>query len=330
MVLGIGVLGAAGVSVARWLGQAPARARFQAGLAAVESGRPRDAEGEFREAVRLAPEYLPPYRMLAGLYLSTGLWRKGYAILGQLRSVAPGEPHLECQTAEAALHLGMLPEAEAHARAEVTRDPACGRGRLTLGRLMIRRKNEREAVTHLAEAVRRMPEAVEPKIDLAQAYIENMRLAEAQALLPPLIERQPDLGHVHYMLGFCYARNAAEPDGPRKAEAALRRAIAIDPRDEGALCELGRLYLLQGRSAEALPLLRAAARLAPRYPPAFYHLARALRACRRPDEAGRAEERYLALNRLAEEQSTLVQRHGILPADPAVRHRLAELDAALR
>jgi predicted Zn-dependent protease len=323
----VGIGGAA--SLARAVRQAPARRHFQAGLAAVEAGRPQVAEGEWREAVRLAPEYLPPYRLLAGLYLSTGLWRKGHEILGQLRAVAPREPHLECQTAEAAFHLGLLPAAEEHARAEVARDPACGRGRLLLGRLMIRRKNEREAVTHLREAVRRMPEAVEPRLDLAQAYIENMRLTEAQALLLPLAAGRPELGHAQYMLGFCYARNAAEPDGPRKAEEALRRALATDPEDEGALCELGRLYLLLGRSGEALPLLRAAARLAPSYPPVFHHLARACRAARRPDEARRAEARYLALNRLAAEQSTLIQRHGILPADPAVRRRLAELDAAL-
>jgi len=325
-----GALLAGGVNLARWRGQAPAREAFRAGLAAAEAGRPQEAEARWREAVRLAPEYLPPYRLLAGLYVSTGLWRKAYDILGRLRAVAPGEAHLECQTAEAALALGLLPEAEAHARAEVARDPACGRGRHALGRLMIRRKNEREAVTHLTEAVRRIPEAVEPRLDLAQAYIENMRLPEAQSLLAPLVAEKPELGHAHYMLGFCYARNAAEPDGPRKAEAALRRALAIDATDEGALCELGRLYLLQGRAGAALPLLRAAARRAPRYPPAFYQLARALRDVGRPDEARRAEARYLALNRLAAEQSTLVQRHGILPADPAVRRRLAELDAALK
>src|SRR5262249_48207504 len=158
------------------------------------------------------PDYLPPYRLLVELYLSTGLWRKGHTILEQFLAAAPGEPHLECQLAETARHLELLPDAEAHARREVARDPACGRARLTLGRLLIRRRNEREAVIHLREAVRLLPGEIDPQIYLAQAYIENMRLAEAQALLIPLLARHPDLAHAHYMLGFCYARNAAEPD----------------------------------------------------------------------------------------------------------------------
>jgi predicted Zn-dependent protease len=266
--------------------------------------------------------------MLTGLYVSTGLWRKAYVALEQFRHAAPGEPHLACQLAEIALRMERLPEAEGHARREIARDRECGRGRLVLGQLMIRRKNEREAVTHLQDAVRLLPGEVEPQIYLAQAYIENMRLAEAQALLVPLLARHPDLGHAHYMLGFCYARNAAEPDGPRKAEESLRRALTLDPQDEGAACELGRLYVLVGRSAEAVPLLQGAARLAPGYPPAFYHLGRALRAQRRSAEAARVEARYRELNRLAMEESMLVERHGLAPNDPDILLRLAELKLA--
>lgn len=325
----VAMIAVAGWSLARWMRQAPARRHFQAGLAAVEAGRPQDAEREWQEAVRIAPDYLPPYRLLAGLYLSTGLWRKGHEILARLGEVNPREPHLECQIAEAAFHQGLLPGAEEHARREVRQAPACGRARLLLGRLMIRRKNEREAVEHLREAARLLPEAVEPRIYLAQAYLENMRLEEARDLLVPLLKEHPDLAHGHYMLGFCYARNAAEPDGPRKAEASLRRALSLRPDDAGALCELGRLYLLLDRPVEALPLLKAAARAAPNYPPTFYHLARAYRVRGRDADARRAEQRYLHLNRLAEEQSTLIQRHGIVPADPAVRRRLAELAAVL-
>src|SRR5262249_43431904 len=216
-----------------------------------------------------------------------------------------------------------------HARREVARDPACGRARLTLGRLLIRRRNEREAVIHLREAVRLLPGEIDPQIYLAQAYIENMRLAEAQALLLPLLVRHPDLAHAHYMLGFCYARNAAEPDGARKAEASLRRALALNPRDEGAMCELGRLFVLLGRPAEAVPLLTAAARAAPGYPPTFHPRGGASRALRRPAEARRAEARSLALNRLAMEESALIERHGTAPTDPAVLRRLAELRTAL-
>jgi tetratricopeptide (TPR) repeat protein len=327
LALAVMVWGAVGLT--RWVRQAPARGHFRAGLAAMEEGRPQDAEREWREAVRLSPDYLPAYRLLAALYVSAGLWRKSYDLLEQFLAVAPGEPHLECQLAEAGLRLERLPEAEEHARREVARDPTCGRARLTLGRLLIRRRNEREAVTHLREAVRRLPGAIDPQIYLAQAYIENMRLAEAQALLTALLAQHPDLAHAHYMLGFCYARNAAEPDGSRKAEASLRRALALDPRDEGAMCELGRLFVLLGRPGEAVPLLQAAARLAPGYPPTFHHLGRAYRALRRSAEARGAEARYLALNRLAVEESTLVERHGLAPTDPKVLRRLAELRTAL-
>lgn len=70
-----------------------------------------------------------------------------------------------------------------------------------------------------------------------------------------------------------------------EAVAALRRAVALDPRHVGAQCDLGNALVELGRPEEALASCRAALRLRPRAPEQHHNLGNALLAMRRPREA---------------------------------------------
>ena len=58
----------------------------------------------------------------------------------------------------------------------------------------------------------------------------------------------------------------------------LRRVLAHNPEHPEANYELGKEFMSQGRSAEAIPYLEAAARLKPQFEPVHYQLQSAYRA----------------------------------------------------
>jgi predicted Zn-dependent protease len=296
-----------------WLRQAPARRHLNAGIDYVQQRDVQAAEREFWAAIRADPHYLPPYRMLADFYLASEQWTKAADLLRRFRTVAPHEPHLTCQLAEAQFHLGQYDEARAHVRRELSHDKNCGKAHFVLGRLMIQDQNERDAVEHLTAALRLLPDEPDVAVYLAQAYIENMSLENGQRVLMELLRKQPDNAHAHYMLGFCYARNVAEPDHERKAEEQLNEALRLHPNHSGAHFELGRLLRLRGQPAQAVSHLETAARLNPHYPPTFYNLAQAYRRLHQPDKARAAQKKFEALNRLEIERSTQARRAAARP-----------------
>jgi tetratricopeptide (TPR) repeat protein len=89
--------------------------------------------------------------------------------------------------------------------------------------------------------------------------------------LEELISRFPSEPNVHY----AYAVYVA-PDDPDLAMAELRRELTRDPAHYPALLQLASLELAKGDAAAALPLAEEGARIAPNVPAAFLVLGRAL------------------------------------------------------
>lgn len=77
----------------------------------------------------------------------------------------------------------------------------------------------------------------------------------ASALLLLALQLEGEDADILAMLGW--ARHRACPEDPGAGEDQLRRAIALDPQNEGALTYLGRLIAARGARDEARELLRA-------------------------------------------------------------------------
>ena len=91
----------------------------------------------------------------------------------------------------------------------------------------------------------------------------------------------------------CDAETAGDPD---TAEAAYRRALALEPTHVGALLNLGNLVYTRGKLRPASELYRAATRTHPTYAPAWYNLANTLDDLDHPDAAARAYHTALELS----------------------------------
>ncbi|UJW35063.1 tetratricopeptide repeat protein [Saccharothrix sp. AJ9571] len=88
----------------------------------------------------------------------------------------------------------------------------------------------------------------------AEDLVSARRPLEALKLLQPVLEAEPDKPSVQLLAGRAYFLSAQL----RRAEAALRRVLELDPTDHYARFVLGRTLQRMDRLAEALGQMRMA------------------------------------------------------------------------
>ncbi len=124
-----------------------------------------------------------------------------------------------------------------------------------------------------------------------------------------------------------------------QAEASCRKALAMNPKNADALCDLGTVLAARGRAAEAIAQYRAALRLAPEHFQAHFALGMQLIAAGRTDEAiehfkaavqirpAYPPPRYqlgLTLQRQGQFEQALVQYERVMELDPNSAPALAQ------
>lgn len=119
--------------------------------------------------------------------------------------------------------------------------------------------------------LRRDPEDVEIRTDLAAALMASGRLTEAKQELEQVIAEQPTFANAHYVLGEIFVHQ----NNPVKAKAALERVIELEPDNFGAHNNLGWLLLSTGEPHGALEHLEKAVQLNPADPRARLNLEKA-------------------------------------------------------
>ena len=93
----------------------------------------------------------------------------------------------------------------------------------------------------------------------AEALVAQQRPLDALAALAPVLEAADHAPSVHLLAGRAYLGSAQL----RRAEAAFRRVLEIDPTDHYALFALGKTLQRQHRLTEALTPLRMAVAMRP-------------------------------------------------------------------
>jgi Flp pilus assembly protein TadD len=94
-------------------------------------------------------------------------------------------------------------------------------------------------------------------VNLSRVLLDGKRAEDAQIALAKAAGLAPDSGEVHRLLGRAYVAQGKTDE----AIAAYRRAIEIDGTDSWSMNNLGLLFIEQNRAEEALPLLEKAVEL---------------------------------------------------------------------
>jgi len=138
-------------------------------------------------------------------------------------------------------------------RAIVQRAPLSPLGYLKLSRLYRAQNKPREALAQLEEGYRRNQVSVELLTELVQTQIQQKKHGAAVAVCTKRIEDNPRDIFAYNLLGWVYT----DLKNYQEAEAALKKAIEMQPLWPAPHTNLASLYLLQGRKNEAIEKLQA-------------------------------------------------------------------------
>ena len=153
--------------------------------------------------------------------------------------------------------------------------------------------------------------AAGPYLGLAQVVLARGQKAAAEQYLKQAVTLAPDNASIQTTWGaFLYSQKELP-----EAEAALRKALTLDPKQAAAHVHLGDMYLTAFRKPdEAIREYRAALALAPQHPGAHYAMGLALLA---KNDLGQAETEFLAASKIA-------------PQNPLPHHALGRVYATQR
>lgn len=209
--------------------------------------------------------------------------------------------------------LGDYPKATAAFERSIAQDPARSSAYHWLGRTYGRRAETSFALSAMSyagkarsnfeNAIELDPENSEAVNDLFEYYLQapgflGGGFEKAAKIADKIAERDPAEG------AFARARLAEERKDWSTAEAMLRRAIELAPRQPGRLIDLAKLLAKEGRYEESDSTFQEARRFAPEAPKVLFAEASTyIRAKRKPAEARELLRQYLSMNLSPEDPS---------------------------
>lgn len=189
-----------------------------------KTGRSKEAVAAAQELIRKNPNNVDAHKLLGRIYLRA---------LGDSQSGVPAEPVLKQAIAEYVKIVALEPDDTEN--------------RLLLGRLYTVAHDTPHAEEQFKAAQQIDPDSEEVVLSLAQHYSENNELQRAIDLLEALPE-DDQTTKTEYVLGASYE----QMKDSKKAIAAYRKAVDLEPENLDAERALGQALLADGQLSEAL------------------------------------------------------------------------------
>jgi tetratricopeptide (TPR) repeat protein len=180
--------------------------------------------------------------------------------------------------------------------------PENPRALLLLGNILTRNRFLDDAREKFEAAVRAAPDALMPRLRLAECALNMGDVREAATHLDVLCQRYPDAPEVWLIRARVHEYRAQ----PEEAKSALRRVLELTPRNVEALVGLGRLEFLHGDAKDALAPLNQVIQLNPDKQEAWEVLAWCHAALSDPEEEKWCLEEFARIRRDQGEAARLI------------------------
>ena len=226
-------------------------ARDMLGITLSRRGRPQEAEEQFRRAVALAPDLLPPRQHLARLLLQQDRADEALAELRAAAKLGPLERRLALWLADAELERGDAAAAAVQLESVAARFGSV-RALMELARLQARAGDNQAAADTLQRALEIAPNSEEALEARAKVALALEHPVVAIRVLEALTRMHPEAADHAYLLGVARLQ-VAELGG---AVETLQRSLEIEPGRPLPLLALGQALAAQKRYAEAADALR--------------------------------------------------------------------------
>jgi tetratricopeptide (TPR) repeat protein len=284
------------------------------GVAALRQRRGRDAAEALEAVVREFPSSAEAHRVLGIVYRAVGRLPESIAQFEEAVRLAPGDERARVALGSALIEAGRLEDAERALRNAIAQLPASGEARWALADVYERQDRSPEAIRELEASTSLI--VIAGKVHLywriAQiAYAQHRDHRRVIDVLTRRLHLVPNEPHAHKDLGLAYAR--AGRDEEALLELLMTRLLGYE--DAETLTAIGQAFLNQQRLEQAEAALVRAVALDPAYAQARYALGRTLQ---RLGRAADAAEQLKAFDRLRaaafEEQRATFERAAESPA----------------
>ena len=194
----------------------------------MKKGKYGDAAVEFKNALRLDPQFVDAHYSLAQAQLALHDWRSAYSSLNRVIELDPNRPD----------------------------------ARLDRGRLYLSARDFQKAELDAQDVLHRDPNNVAACQLLGAAYLGELKPKAALPEFEKVTELRPNDANAYVDLALVEMSLRTSEDTSR-AEAHLKQAIALDPKSVQASIDLANLYQLNQLPSEAEQVLRRAIATAP-------------------------------------------------------------------
>jgi tetratricopeptide (TPR) repeat protein len=228
------------------------------GVTLFRLGRSEEAEQQFRQAVALAPDLLPPRQHLARSLLQNSRSAEALSELRAAARLGALERPLALWLADAEAAQGNTPGAVAQLESVIERFDSV-QALLLLARIESREGRHQAAFEALQRALEIAPNSEAALAARAKIALAAGTPAVAIFALEPLTRIFPEVSEYTYLLGVARMQ-IADMTG---AIEALERAVELQPGKPLPLLALGRALLVQKSFAQAKDTVRRCLRLDP-------------------------------------------------------------------
>lgn len=227
----------------------------------------KQAQIHVSEAVQLRPRWIEPRMLLAEILMLGGSHDKALAEINRVLEQAPLNSRAVLMAADLHVLNKDIDAAEKILRAAVRRAPDIPAFHVSLGKVLLYRKQEKEALAHFDEALELRPGYIEPLRMIATVHIKNKDFAQATGR----IEKQMKLAPPNPMYDFLLARVFEVSGDASRSETHYRKAAGSGnfPEFYNALAGF---YIRKGLLQKAEKQYLEAIRVAPRAYPAHMGL----------------------------------------------------------
>jgi tetratricopeptide (TPR) repeat protein len=265
------------------------------GLAYFKSKRLPEAATAFEKAVRADGGSFQARALLGMSYYGCKRYAEAAAQLKAASKVQPDNMELRYTLAQSYLASRQYPEAEAEFQFLLSKNPDSAPVHILLGEVLDASNRVEAATAEFEAAVKVSPVPPDAHFGLGYLYWKQRRYEDACPEFEAELAGQPQHAQALTYMGDA----EMHLDREKRAEAHLRRALALDANIRLAQLDLGIVLAARNDSDEAARRFREAIRLDPSKPDAHYHLGRLWRSLGRNREA---QAEFEKVKNLAAEQ----------------------------
>jgi tetratricopeptide (TPR) repeat protein len=225
------------------------QAHYAFGVALQRQGNLERAESEWREALRVNPDFLDAQRSIADAAMLQGDMNTLEDAANQMIRLQPGSPDGYALRALANINRKHYVEAEQDVRRSIAAAPQSAFGYVQMGNLRFAQKQYSDAAKAFQDALDRNANSTDALRGLVNANIAEKQVDKAIAIVNVQIGKAPTNSNFYNLLGGVLFHSKRDLSG---AEAALEKSAALDRHNYDAVIQLCQVLAAKGEFDQAI------------------------------------------------------------------------------